>query len=87
MPEAAQRRGELCANAKLSGTPDTPKGWDAIQRGLDKHKKWTHMNLMRFTNAKCRGLNLGQDKPQHQSRLRVGVKGLGVCMDEKLDIS
>ena len=38
-------------DTKLSGTVETPEGWDAIQRDLDKLKMWVCVNLMSFNKS------------------------------------
>ena len=46
-------------DTKLSGLADTLEGCEAIQRELNKLKRWALVNLMRFNIAKCKVLHLG----------------------------
>ncbi|PKU42766.1 rna-directed dna polymerase from mobile element jockey-like [Limosa lapponica baueri] len=61
---------KFAGDTKLSGAVNMPEGWDAIQRDLDRLKKWAHMYIMKLNKAKCNS----------QYQYRLGMKGLRAAL-------
>ncbi|KAJ7415696.1 hypothetical protein WISP_76612 [Willisornis vidua] len=54
---------------KLCGGFDMLKGRNAIQRELDNHERWAHVNLMKFNKAKGKVLHIDPGNHKHKYRL------------------
>ncbi|PKU29999.1 rna-directed dna polymerase from mobile element jockey-like [Limosa lapponica baueri] len=81
-------------NTKLCGVIHMLEGRDAIQGDLDRLQRWACANLMKFNQAKCRVLHLGNGNPRHKHKLgrewlesSLEEKDLGVLVDKKVDMS
>ncbi|XP_054053355.1 uncharacterized protein LOC128907952 isoform X2 [Rissa tridactyla] len=53
-------------DTKLFGVVNKLEGRDANQRDLDRLEKWDHVNLMKFNQAKCKVLYVGQGNSKHK---------------------
>jgi len=81
-------------DTKLGGVADTPGGCPAIQRDLDRLKKWADRNPTKINQEKYGVLHLGRKNPMHQN-MQVAThlessleeKNLGVLVDTRLNIS
>jgi len=69
-------------DTKVWGAMDSPEGWDAIQRDLDRLEQGAQVNLMKFSKSKCKILHLGQSNSHYQYNL--GVKGLSTALLKKI---
>ncbi|KAJ7396801.1 hypothetical protein BTVI_141249 [Pitangus sulphuratus] len=72
---------------KLSGTANMPEGKDAIQKDLDRLKKWGHGNLMMFNKAKSkdRALNKPNERQNMQNEKKprdsiMKLETLAICI-------
>ncbi|KAJ7399963.1 rna-directed dna polymerase from mobile element jockey-like [Pitangus sulphuratus] len=79
-------------DTELSGVVDTPGGWDATQRDLDKLRKWTHSNHMQFNKTNCKVLGQGNSQCQYrlrdeQTKTRPAKKNLGMLVGQRLDMN
>ena len=81
-------------DTKLCGVVNTLEGRDAIQRDLDRLKRWARVNLIKFNKAKCKILHMGQGNPKPKYRLgdewiesSPEEKDLGVLVDKKLNMT
>ena len=70
------------------------KGWEAIQRDLDRLQEWAQVNIMRFNKAKYKVLHMRCDNPHYQYKMgdvkiehSPAEKDFGVQEDGKLNMS
>lgn len=80
-----QTKGSLSKFAdyiKLRGAVDTCEGWHAIQKDLDKLKKWVGVNVMSYNRTKGKVLQLGHYRlGEEQIQRNPAKKELG-CMTD-----
>jgi len=82
------------ANTKLCGALRTLEGRDAIQRDLDRLERWTYVNLVKFSKARCKILHMDWGNPKPKYRLSgewiessSEEKDLRVLVDKELNMT
>ena len=79
-------RSRFADDTKLSGAADMLEERDAIQRDLNRLQRWAHANLLKFSKAKYRVLNMCQGNPKR--RYRLGREWLeSDCEEKDLEVS
>ena len=53
----------------MSGATDMVEGGEDIQRDEDRLESWAHMNVVKFSKAKCKVLQHVQGNPRDEYRL------------------
>ncbi|RMC07226.1 hypothetical protein DUI87_16682 [Hirundo rustica rustica] len=66
---------EFSDDTMLSSAVDTTKGWDVIQRDLDKPEKWPYKNLMRSNKSRWKGLHLRWGHPDMSTAWKANSLG------------
>jgi len=81
-------------DTKLHGVVNILEGRDVTQRDLDRLEMWTQANLMMFSKAKCKVLQMGQANPKHKYSLggewigsSPAKKDLRVLVDKKVSMT
>ncbi|GAB0176081.1 mitochondrial enolase superfamily member 1 [Grus japonensis] len=92
--EAEYTLGKFADDTKLGGLADTPGGCAAIQKDLNRVRKWADGNLMQLNKGQCNVPQLRRNNPRHQYLLGAthlessfAEKDLGVLMNTKLATS
>lgn len=71
-------------NAPSANLPTIPRcvaleRRDGIQKDPDRHERWAFVNVMKFSEAKCKILHLDWGNPKH--KYREWIKGNPVEKD------
>lgn len=62
---------KLVDDTKVCGAVNTPEGWDAIQKDLDRLEQWAQENQVRFDKAQCKVRHLGSGYLHYQATFTI----------------